>query len=70
MKEFHQRLREADTILDETSAAGFYAFEEACRSNTLTQAVALKGQITGPITLAHWHFVDGKPLAALSERLA
>lgn len=70
LNEFRQRLREADVRLDENSAAGFYAFERACKSNVFGQAVAMKGQITGPITLAHCLFVDGKPLATLPETLA
>lgn len=70
LNDFRQRLREADAKLDENSAAGFYAFERACKSNIFGQAVALKGQITGPITLAHCLFVDGKPLATLPEILA
>ena len=70
LNEFRQRLREADVKLDENSAAGFYDFERACKSNSFGQAAALKGQITGPITLAHCLFVDGKPLATLPETLA
>ncbi len=70
LNDFCQRLREADVRLDENSAAGFYAFERACRSNTFSQAIAFKGQITGAITLAHCLFVDGKPLATLPETLA
>ena len=70
LNDFRHQLREADAILDETSAAGFYAFERACQSKVFIQAAALKGQITGPITLAHCLFVDGKPLATLPEILA
>lgn len=70
LREFHQRLREADAILDENSAAGFYAFERACMANVFPQAIALKGQITGIVTLAHCIFVDDKPLAAMPETLA
>lgn len=70
LNDFRRQLREVDAILDETSAAGFYAFERACRANTFTQATALKGQITGPITLAHCLFVDGKPLTTQPEILA
>lgn len=70
LNEFRRRLREVAVRLDENSASGFYAFERACKSNVFGQAVALKGQITGPITLAHCLFVDCKPLATLPETMA
>jgi hypothetical protein len=43
------------------SAAGFAAFEQALSLSTFDSAVAVKGQIEGPITLAAYLFHEGRP---------
>ena len=46
------------------NAAGFGAFEEALSSGLFTSAVAVKGQIEGPITLSAYLFHNGRPFLA------
>jgi len=46
------------------NAAGFGAFERALSSGRFGSAVAVKGQIEGPITLAAYLFHRGKPFLA------
>jgi hypothetical protein len=43
------------------NAAGFSAFEEALSSGLFGSAVAVKGQIEGPITLSAYLFHQGRP---------
>src|SRR6202034_288971 len=43
------------------NAAGFIAFEEALSSGLFRSAVAVKGQIEGPITLSAYVFHQGRP---------
>jgi hypothetical protein len=43
------------------NAAGFGAFEEALRSGLFSSAVAVKGQIEGPITLSAYLFYKDRP---------
>jgi hypothetical protein len=43
------------------NAAGFAAFEEALSSGLFSSAVAVKGQIEGPITLSAYLFHQGRP---------
>src|ERR1700691_5247350 len=50
--------------LTSTNAAGFGAFEEALSSGLFSSAVAVKGQIEGPITLAAYLFHNGRPFLA------
>jgi hypothetical protein len=47
--------------LSPASAAGFGAFEEALSSGLFSSAVAVKGQIEGPITLSTYLFHEGRP---------
>lgn len=65
LEEFRRRVRDDTVSLDEESASGFYAFERACLSGAFPAAVAVKGQITGPITLARCLFADNHPVAEL-----
>jgi hypothetical protein len=46
------------------NAAGFGAFEEALSSGLFSSAVAVKGQIEGPITLSAYLFHKGRPFLA------
>jgi hypothetical protein len=50
--------------LTSENAAGFGAFEEALSSGLFGSAVAVKGQIEGPITLAAYLFHNGRPFLA------
>lgn len=53
------------TVLAEllpSAAAGFFAFEKALAAGAFPRAVALKGQITGPVTLAALLFDAGQPI--------
>jgi hypothetical protein len=61
--------------LTPANAAGFAAFEEAYSSGLFRSAVAVKGQIEGPITLSAYLFHQGRPFlsdpalfAAMSRR--
>ncbi len=47
--------------LTPANAAGFGAFEEALSSGLFRSAVAVKGQIEGPITLSAYLFHQGRP---------
>jgi hypothetical protein len=47
--------------LTAANAAGFGAFEEASSSGLFTSAIAVKGQIEGPITLSAYLFHQGRP---------
>jgi hypothetical protein len=47
--------------LTPSNAVGFGAFEQAISSGTFGSAVALKGQIEGPITLSAYLFYRGRP---------
>ena len=57
-------LHRSDGELSPSNAAGFGAFEEALSAGQFTSAVALKGQIEGPITLAAFLFHKSKPFLA------
>jgi hypothetical protein len=50
--------------LTSANAAGFGAFEEALSSGLFSSAVAVKGQIEGPITLSAYLFHEGRPFLA------
>jgi hypothetical protein len=50
--------------LTPANAAGFGAFEEALSSGLFSSAVAVKGQIEGPITLSAYLFHKGRPFLA------
>jgi hypothetical protein len=50
--------------LTPANAAGFGAFEEALSSGLFSSAVAIKGQIEGPITLSAYLFHKGRPFLA------
>jgi hypothetical protein len=59
--------------LTRANAAGFGAFEEALSSGLFRSAIAVKGQIEGPITLSAYLFHQGKPFlsdAALFAAIA
>jgi methionine synthase II (cobalamin-independent) len=58
-------LHRSDGKLRPENAAGFYAFERALSAGTFDSAVAVKGQIEGPITLSAYLFHRGRPF--LSE---
>lgn len=47
--------------LTSANAVGFGAFEQAVSSGLFTSAVAVKGQIEGPITLSAYLFHRGRP---------
>jgi hypothetical protein len=50
--------------LTSANAAGFGAFEEALSSGLFSSALAVKGQIEGPITLSAYLFHQGRPFLA------
>jgi hypothetical protein len=60
------RLHGSSGAFGEGSAAGFGAFETALASGTFPLAVAVKGQIEGPITLSAYLFHRDRPF--LSDR--
>ncbi|MEY2414382.1 MAG: hypothetical protein QOD84_2988 [Acidobacteriaceae bacterium] len=56
-----EMLHRSNGELTRANAAGFGAFEEALSSGLLSSAVAVKGQIEGPITLSSYLFHKGRP---------
>jgi hypothetical protein len=56
-----ERLQRSDGKLPMANAAGFGAFEEALSSGLFKSAIAVKGQIEGPITLSAYLFHRGRP---------
>ena len=56
-----EALHRSDGELAPENAAGFRAFEIAMSSGTFDSAVAVKGQIEGPITLSAYLFHRGRP---------
>lgn len=50
--------------LTSANAAGFIAFEDALSSGVFSSALAVKGQIEGPITLSAYLFHKGRPFLA------
>jgi hypothetical protein len=54
-------LHRSNGELTPANAAGFGAFEEALSSGVFSSAVAVKGQIEGPITLSAYLFHHGRP---------
>jgi hypothetical protein len=59
-----EALHRSDGELSLSNAAGFRAFEEALSSGQFNSAMAVKGQIEGPITLAAYLFYKGRPFLA------
>jgi hypothetical protein len=56
-----ENLHRSSGELTPANAAGFGAFEEALSSGFFSSAVAVKGQIEGPITLSAYLFYKGQP---------
>jgi hypothetical protein len=56
--------------LTSQNAAGFGAFESALSSGLFSSAVAVKGQIEGPITLSAYLFHQGRPFLSDSGLFA
>jgi hypothetical protein len=56
-----ENLHRSNGELTPANAAGFGAFEEALSSSRFKTAVAVKGQIEGPITLSAYLFHRGRP---------
>jgi hypothetical protein len=54
-------LHRSNGQLTPKNAAGFWAFERALSSGTFDSAVAVKGQVEGPITLSAYLFHRGRP---------
>ncbi len=54
-------LHRSNGELTPENAVGFWAFEKAMSSGTFDSAVAVKGQIEGPITLSAYLFHRGRP---------
>lgn len=50
---FRCRLAHAEATLNTATAAGFHTLERACHDGLFPQARLLKGQLSGPLTLAH-----------------
>jgi hypothetical protein len=58
------RLVASDGALPRDRAAGFHAFAAAAAMGVFPEAVAFKGQLTGPLTLGLCLTAGGRPLAA------
>jgi hypothetical protein len=59
-----EALHRSNGELSSENAAGFSAFEQALSSGLFNSAVAVKGQIEGPITLAAYLFHKGRSFLA------
>ena len=57
-----ERLEQAPVGLEPARSAGFFVFEQAMAAGLFAHAVALKGQLLGPLTLAWQLFAEGLPL--------
>ena len=57
-----ERLEQAPARLEPARSAGFFAFEQAMTAGRFAHAVAVKGQLIGPLTLAWQLFAEGIPL--------
>jgi hypothetical protein len=57
-------LHQSNGALTSANAAGFGTFEEALSSGVFNSAIAVKGQIEGPITLAAYLFHKDRPFLA------
>src|SRR5262245_53229706 len=60
-----ERLEQAPARLEPTRSPGFFAFEHAMAAGRFAQAVAVKGQLIGPLTLAWQLSAEGIPLVTL-----
>jgi hypothetical protein len=68
-----EALHKSGGNLTPVNAAGFHAFEAAMAARVCPSALAVKGQIEGPITLAAYLFYKGRPFlsdAALFSAIA
>jgi hypothetical protein len=61
-----RRLEEADPALDANRAAGYFEFERELDNDGFPQAIALKGQTIGPVTLG-WQLFDADSLLPVSQ---
>jgi hypothetical protein len=64
------RLHSSSGELDSEHAVGFSAFESAIAAGRFRDAVAVKGQIEGPISLASYLFAGNKPFVSDDSLLA
>ena len=60
-----ERLEQAPARLEPARSAGFFAFEQAMAAGQFAHAVAVKGQLIGPLTLAWQLSAEGIPLVTL-----
>jgi len=60
-----ERLEQAPARLEPARSAGFFAFEQAMTAGRFAHAVAVKGQLIGPLTLAWQLSAEGIPLVTL-----
>ena len=57
-----ERLEQAPARLEPTRSVGFFAFEQALAAGQFVHAIAVKGQLIGPVTLAWQLSAEGIPL--------
>jgi hypothetical protein len=67
---FRSRLRQAEAAFANTTAAGFFAFEQGCASGAFANARLLKGQVSGPLTLARCLMTKDAASAPVDPRKA
>ena len=60
-----ERLEQAPAHLEPARSPGFFAFEQAMAAGRFAHAVAVKGQVLGPLTLAWQLSAEGIPLVTL-----
>ena len=66
---FLQRVRHASVALPASHAAGWHTFQQACAAGRFAAAVALKGQVVGPLTLAWSLWYEEQPLCCSDTAL-
>lgn len=62
LSDFTQALDHVEARLDDAHAAGFFAFQKALQNGAFQDAIALKGQQIGPLTLSGLLFLNGQPI--------
>lgn len=64
-----EQMRSGPAILEPASASGLFAFDLALRAGLFLDAVAVKGQTLGPLTLSEYLYENEIPFSATPDRV-